>query len=45
MACVEGKDVFVSMLRATASYFRQTERCGGKEVDCDDSLQQFIAAT
>ena len=28
----------VAMLRATAAYFRQTERGGGKEVDCDDSL-------
>ena len=39
--CFLGKDVFVwqvAILRATAAYFRQTERGGGKEVDCDDSL-------
>ena len=30
------------MLSATAAYFRQTERGGGKEVDCDhiDSKDQ-----
>ena len=28
----------VAMLRATAAYFRQTERGGGKEVNCDDSV-------
>ena len=28
----------VAMLRATATYFRQTERGSGKEVNCDDSV-------
>ena len=32
----------VAMLSATVAYFRQTERGGGKEVDCDhiDSKDQ-----